>query len=86
MTMTTWRRELDHSRKGEPLVFCTLTEKQLDKEFDDGFGGSEGKPFLAWSLKHVFFPCVYDGQEWVGKVPRHPQGKLPKNFRHFGSE
>ena len=47
----------------------TLTDEELVKEFDDGFGSSEGACFTAWGEKYVYFPCVYDGGEWVGYAP-----------------
>ena len=57
---------------GDAISHCTLTEAQWDELFDSGFGGSEGEPFTAWSESYVYFPVVYDGAEWVGRVPRHP--------------
>lgn len=50
----------------------TLSEEGLNKEFDDGYGGSQGDPFTAWGEKYVYFPVVYDGAEWVGSAPRNP--------------
>ena len=60
-------KEEDYSK-----MITTLTEAELNKEFNDGFGSSEGKPFTAWGEKYVFFPVVYDGAEWVGCAPRKP--------------
>ena len=53
-------------------MVTTLTEEGLNKEFDDGYGGSEGEPFTAWGEKYVYFPVVYDGAEWAGSAPRNP--------------
>ena len=51
----------------------TFTEPvTYDREFDDGFGGSNGGPFTVWTKDFVYFPVVYDGAEWVGSVPRNP--------------
>ncbi len=50
----------------------TLTVKELNKDFDAGFGGTEGTPFTAWGEKYVYFPICYDGAEWVGSAPRNP--------------
>ena len=52
-------------------IVTTLTEDGLNREFDDGYGGSEGEPFTAWGEKYVYFPVVYDGAEWVGSAPRN---------------
>lgn len=86
--MTTWRKELEivMGAYGESLsdaVASTLTEEQLDTEFDDGYGGSEGCPFTVWTPKRVYFSAVYDGSEWVASVARHPDGHPT---RHIGGE
>jgi hypothetical protein len=47
-------------------------QKLLDRKFDDSFGGEEGYNFTAWSANYVYFPCCYDGSEWVGAIPRNP--------------
>ena len=64
-------------------IETTLSEEGLNKEFDDGYGGSQGEPFTAWGEKYVYFPVVYDGAEWVGSAPRNPcEGKCS----HVGGE
>ena len=68
--VTSWREKLDTF--DDEIIECTLTADQLDYEFDDGFGGSCGHSFTAWSEKYVYFPVVYDGSEWVGRAPRNP--------------
>lgn len=65
------------------LVAITLTDEELDRPFDNGFGGSEGEPFCAWTSRRVYFPVVYDGSEWVSSVSRMPDGQP---VRHVGSE
>lgn len=58
---------------------CTLTDAQLDKEFDDGFGFPEGSPFTIWTQDFVYFPVQYDGAESVGSVPIKPNGKATEH-------
>lgn len=71
--MATWKILIDCALdKGEKLVHCTLTDKEMHKEFDCGFGGAEGKSFTAWSKDYVYFPLEYDGAESVGRAPRNP--------------
>lgn len=74
--MTTWRREIENAQGAcqdqTPIIACTLTDAELDVDFDDGYGGTEGTPFTAWSEKRVYFPICYDGSEWVGSAPRNP--------------
>lgn len=78
--MSTWKVLLEAAMKdrGESmsdLEANTLTDAELAKEFDSGYGGTEGAPFTAWTSKTVYFPLCYDGYEWVGSVSRHPDGK-----------
>lgn len=74
--MTTWKQQLDRAQKEAkdeaPIIACTLDEAGLAREFCDGFGGTEGKPFTAWTENRVYFPVQYDGAEWVESVPRDP--------------
>lgn len=74
---TTWRELLLKdmaSNMGQCEYECTLSSDDLDIAFDDGVGCEEGAPFTAWSADYVYFPVVYDGHEWVGSVPRNPNG------------
>ena len=80
---TTWRIALDLHHKDDKIIACTLTEEELDSPFDPGYGGSEGKPFTAWSKDYVYFPVVYDGAEWVGRVRRDP---CDEASQHHGGE
>ena len=64
-------------------MVTTLSEDELHREFDGGFGLAEGDAFTAWGEKYVYFPVVYDGAEWVGFAPRNPcEIKMP----HWGGE
>ena len=78
--MSTWKKLLEEAMqdRGETLADLeanTLTGADMVKEFDSGYGGTEGAPFTAWSAKTVYFPIQYDGSEWVGSVSRHPDGR-----------
>ena len=86
--MITWRIQLDsafkqHEESAADVVACTLSEQELDVEFDSGYGGSEGKPFTVWTEQRVYFPVVYDGAEWVASVSRNPD---EKPTQHVGGE
>jgi len=74
--MATWRKLIDVviDDLGETVVSNTLIDEEMDKEFSNGYGGSEGKSFTAWTENYVLFPIVYDGSEWVGYAPRNPNG------------
>lgn len=56
------------------VVSSTLSEEELNHNFDDGYGLEEGKPFTLWTNDYVYFPVMYDGSEWCGSVPRNPNG------------
>lgn len=86
MSYTTWRKEImkrmiDNEDKDINNYVCTLTEEELDIEFDEGYGMPEGLPFTLWTTWHVYFPVCYDGSEWCGSVYRNPT-KIPT--RHQG--
>ncbi len=83
--MATWRVEIfealrDNSETWlDDVESCTLTQGELDREFDEDYGLTQGLPFTVWTAKHVYFPIVYDGSEWVGCVARNPDGKPTKH-------
>jgi hypothetical protein len=80
---TTWRKELDACIDWDDIESSTLTDEDLDREFDPGFGGSNGCSFTIWTSDRVYFPAVYDGSEWVEWVSRHPD---TKPTQHVGGE
>lgn len=69
--MNTWRK-LIVDAGCDKILACTLTENELDKEFENNSGCQNGKAFTAWDALYVYFPVVYDGAEWVGRAPRDP--------------
>lgn len=80
MRNTTWRKQIEAAMKKRNESFndmqaITLTEAELDEDFDNWYGSEEGKPFTAWTKNTVYFPVCYDGAEWVGSVSRNPDGK-----------
>jgi hypothetical protein len=86
MDKTTWRIELnealeDNKETWEDIVSNTMTNEQMDKEFDPGWGVPEGCEFTVWTNNFVYFPLCYDGSESVGCVSRNPDDK-PTN--HLG--
>ncbi len=79
MNNTTWRIQINAEMKEngetwEDVESCTLSDDELDKEFNSGYGMNEGEPFTLWTVGYVYFPVNYDGSEWVASVPRHPDG------------
>ena len=74
--MANWKQMLqekfEENKEDFSKMVTTLTEEELNKEFDDGYGGTEGADFTSWGEKYVYFPICYDGAEWVGTAPRNP--------------
>ena len=80
----TWRILLKMAMKDkaedlDQIISIAPKDLDLDRKFDDGYGGSEGKPFTIWTHNRVYFPVVYDGAEWVDSVPRNPRGEITKH-------
>jgi hypothetical protein len=77
--METWKHILTEAMIGNgetlaDIVSNTMTDAEMDVEFDDGYGNAAGIPFTVWTANNVYFPVVYDGAEWVGSVSRNPDG------------
>ena len=75
----TWKKGLTKALKSNGETWAdvesnTLSDSEMETEFDDSYGGVNGTPFTAWTKQHVYFPIQYDGAEWVGGVSRHPDG------------
>ena len=81
--MATWRKMIEGCANGDTIIACTISDEELDRNFDDGFGHPEGSPFTAWSNDYVYFPVEYDGAESVGCAPRNP---CDKHTNHNGFE
>jgi hypothetical protein len=59
------------------LSFPFLPMDFLEKEFDDGYGGTEAPDLIAWSRNWVIFLDVYDGAESMQWVPKNPKSHTP---------
>jgi len=76
----TWREKLTEAlaKNGEgwgEVESSTLSEEQLNVQFDAGYGSVQGVPFTLWTERRVYFPVSYDGSESVRSVSRHPDGQ-----------
>lgn len=87
MALTTWYKLLKEAFEevGDDFskMVTTLTDEEIHRAFNNGWGTSEGEPFTAWGDKYVYFPVVYDGSEWVGRAPRNP---CDEKCAHAGGE
>ena len=54
--------------------------KELDFEFDSGYGGEEGFRLYAWTPTKVIIKSVYDGSEAYEAIPRHPSNIMPQAY------
>lgn len=85
---TTWRKEItevmnEHGDSWGRYEDCTLSFEELDVEFCTGYGSHSGEAFTLWTVDRVYFPAVYDGDEWVSSVPRNP---CDEKTTHVGGE
>ena len=90
--MTNWKTELEKYNDNfeainiEGKMYLGNKVKSalrvLSKEFDSGFGGTEGQPFFAWSRDYVYFCLSYDGAESIVRVPRDPS---KERVKHIGN-
>ena len=83
--MTNWHNLIteemeDQKETWEDVISCTLDDIELDRSFDNGYGGPEGKPFTLWTKNRVYFPICYDGVEWVGSASRNPDGQATEHL------
>lgn len=66
-----------------PAPICRCAVADLPKrQYDDGYGGTNGPEFIAFSDRFVYVSVQYDGSEGVEAIPRHPdvveiQGSIP---------
>jgi hypothetical protein len=74
---TSWSLLFEEAREklGDSSSIVAIECKDWYRQFDYGFGGTEGSPFTAWTEERVYFPIMYDGSEWVGSAPRSPNGE-----------
>ena len=77
MKLTTWERLISecmvvYGETFRDVVASTMTHAEMQKEFDDGYGSSEGRPFTLWTKNRVYFPAIYNALEWVASAPRNP--------------
>lgn len=75
MSKTTWYKllhnELNYLK--EELIYCSLSEALLHKEFDPGFGGNGDEfDFIAWTNNHVIINHEYDGSSNITSIKRNP--------------
>lgn len=62
----------NHGDSFDNVVHSTFEGREIYREFDHGYGSTNGDPFTIWTEKRVYFPVQYDGSEWVASVPRNP--------------
>ena len=85
--LDSWREMLAEAMEDNgdtgPVVLAPDDAAVWDRQFDSGYGGSQGEQVLAWTKERVYFPVVYDGAEWLGSAPRNPRSE---GQEHVGGE
>ncbi len=67
-----------------PVIAYAPDEVTFDVTFDAGYKRRpQGLPVLAWTPTWVYFPVVYDGDEWLASAPRDP---VPHGQDHVGGQ
>lgn len=86
--LTNWNSYIiqERERVGDysPTTHCTLTDEELLIDFESGFGGVEGTPFVMFTEERVYFATCYDGAEWVSSMPLKPEYIIDRDLRHVG--
>ena len=73
-----WKEELtqalaDNGETWADIEANTMSEEDMAKS--NSLPGRGGCAFTVWTAKRVYFPVIYDSNEWVGSVSRHPNGR-----------
>lgn len=77
MRITSWKKMFESGWPDETLTALVIKggDEAWSREFDSGYGSTQGAEFTAWSDEWVYFPICYDGREWIGRAPRNPGGE-----------
>lgn len=79
---TTWeeliKQEMaEQNESFDDVVKCTLTSEELKTRFDFENRLPNGKSFILWTKKRVYFPTEF---EVVESVPRDPCDECPRHI------
>lgn len=66
------------------IPFSEVPDSVLDREFSDGYGGTNSPSLVAWAAYYVIFSVCYDGAEWLNYVPRRPNAETDYSAQHHG--
>lgn len=74
------RARFDESPLADENVLLSREDglAKLDQDYDNGYGGADCFPFLAWTKSYVYFVSEYDGATGLSAVPRHPLAVEPR--------
>jgi len=78
---STWKEkiQIEMDLYGESLsdiVSSTISEDEMNKEFNNSYGLIKGIPFTVWTANRVYFPVWSNrSAEWCNSVARNPDGE-----------
>lgn len=72
--------DLDAEVQFYPKHMVDEALKELDFDFDCGYGGKEGYNLFVWTKNKVIIKSVYDGSEVYHAIPRNPEAVMPDNY------
>lgn len=75
---TSWRKLLaeEAAMMNDPITVCTISDAELDREFEHSHSGPFGTSFVAWSKLRVYYSGEYDGLDIVESNYRGPEEYL----------
>ena len=84
---TSWRflindALVEHGETWTDVEYNTLSERGLDREFDEECPNGSGEPFTMWTKERVYFPVIQSrsGFTRVESVPRNPNYELTSHI------
>ncbi len=70
--MTNWKAILKKKCAGDTIIACTLSNTELNLEFDNRLGHTNSVQFNAWSKNYVYSSDDYDRTNRIVRAPRNP--------------
>jgi len=64
--------EWDYEKDDQPVQRVEFNDLP-EREFSDGYGGTNGAPCIAFTKNRVYICIQYDGSEHMTGIPRRPK-------------
>lgn len=67
-----WRKSGTPWEERRLWMRIDTSHPELDREFDNGYGGAEAPQIVAWNEETIWQVREYDGSEWLEGSERDP--------------